>query len=134
MEATEIDHSKLYVPSDGRDTAVGFYRDALGFGIDGMERYESGEKPFFSVRLAPGAVIHIEPDEDFEPPARTGYDHIAVRIDDTIDGIERALAAAEVEVDRRLTPLGATGTAPAVYITDPFGYPIELKAERGAEE
>jgi lactoylglutathione lyase len=134
MDATEIDHLKLRIPADGVDTAVEFYRDALGFGIDGMDLYESGEKPFFSARLAPGAVIHLEPDEGFEPPARTGYDHVAVRIDDTIDGIERALAAADVEIDRRLDPLGATGVAPAVYITDPFGYRVELKAERTAAE
>lgn len=134
MHATAVDHIKLYIPSDGRDTAVAFYRDALGFGIDGMALYESGEKPFFSVRLAPGAVIHLEPDEHFEPAARTDYDHIAIRIDDTIDGIQRELAAADIEIDRRLDPLGATGVAPAVYITDPFGYPIELKAERGTDE
>lgn len=134
MDATEIDHIKLYIPPDGRDTAVAFYRNALGFGIDGMDRYESGEKPFFSVRLAPGAVIHLEPDEGFEPPSRTDYDHIAIRIDDSIDGIQRELEAAGIEVDRRLDPLGATGVAPAVYITDPFGYPIELKADGDGAE
>ena len=130
MDATEIDHVKLRIPADGIDDALGFYRDALGFTVEGMDRYESGEKPFFSVRLAPGAVVHVEPDEGFEPPARTGYDHVAVRIDDSIDGIEEALSAAGVAVDRRLDPLGATGVAPAVYVTDPFGYRVELKAER----
>ena len=134
MDAPGTGHINLRTPADGVDTAVEFYRDALGFGIDGMDLYESGEKPFFSARLAPGAVIHLEPDEGFEPPARTGYDHVAVRIDDTIDGIERALEAADVEIDRRLDPLGATGVAPAVYITDPFGYRVELKAERTAAE
>ena len=129
MDATEIDHVKLRIPADGRKRAVRFYRDALGFGIDGMDLYESGEKPFFSVRLAPGAVMHVEPSAGFEPPARTGYDHVAIRIDDTMDGIERALDAAGVEIDRRLDPLGATGVAPAVYVTDPFGYRLELKAE-----
>ncbi|GGJ05110.1 hypothetical protein GCM10008995_13660 [Halobellus salinus] len=133
MDATEIDHAKLRIPADGIDTSLGFYRDALGFGIDGMDLYESGDKPFFSVRLTPGSVIHVEPDKGFEPPARTAYDHVAVRIDDTIDGIERDLQAAGVEVDRRLDPLGATGVAPAVYVTDPFGYRLELKAERTAE-
>lgn len=130
MDATEIDHAKLRIPTDGVEAALGFYRDALGFAIEGMDRYESGAKPFFSVRLAPGAVVHIEPDEGFEPPSRTGYDHLAVRLDDTIDGIEADLSAAGVEVDRRLDPLGATGVAPAVYVTDPFGYRLELKAER----
>lgn len=134
MDVTDIDHLKLYIPPDGRDAAVAFYRDALGFGIDGIGRYESGEKPFFSVRLAPGAVIHLEPDERFEPPARAGYDHIAVRVDDTIEGIKRELAAAEVGIDRQLTPLGATGVAPAVYVTDPFGYRIELKADGDGAE
>lgn len=130
MNATEIDHAKLLIPIDGVETACEFYRDALGFGIEGMERYESGEKPFFSVRLAPGAVLHLEPKDSFEDPG-DGYDHLAVRVDDTIDGIETALDAAGVEIERRLTsPVGATGVAPAVYVIDPFGYRIELKAER----
>jgi len=134
MDATEIDHINLKIPTDGVDAALEFYHDALGFGIDGMDLYESGEKPFFSVRLASGAVIHVQPDEDFEPPERTAYDHVAVRIDDTIDGIEETLSAAGVDIDRRLDPLGATGVAPAVYVSDPFGYQVELKAERTAEE
>ena len=130
MDATEIDHVKLLIPADGVDTALGFYRDALGFAVDGMDLYRSGEKPFFSVRLAPGAVIHVEPDEGFESPGRTAYDHVAVRVDDTIEGIDETLSAAGVDIDRRLDPLGATGVAPAVYVTDPFGYRLELKAER----
>lgn len=133
MNGTAIDHVKLRIPDDGVETALEFYRDALGFGIDGMELYESGEKPFFSVRLAPGAVIHLQPDEEFSPDTdRRAYDHVAVRVDDTIDGIESALSAAAIDIDRRLEPLGATGVAPAVYITDPFGYRFELKAERSA--
>jgi lactoylglutathione lyase len=134
MDATEIDHVNLRIPADGVDTALDFYRDALGFAVDGMDLYESGERPFFSVRLAPGAVIHVQPDEGFESPDRTAYDHVAVRIDDTIEGIERVLEAAGVEPDRRFDPFGATGVAPAVYVTDPFGYRLELKAERTVEE
>jgi lactoylglutathione lyase len=130
MDGTAIDHVKLRIPADGIETALAFYRDALGFGIDGMDLYESGEKPFFSVRLAPGAVVHLEPDEAFAAPTQTAYDHIAVRVDDDIEGIEATLADAGIEIDRRLDPLGATGVAPAVYVTDPFGYRLELKAER----
>ncbi|OYR64617.1 lactoylglutathione lyase, partial [Halorubrum ezzemoulense] len=36
---------------------------------------------------------------------------------------------AGVEVEKRLdSPLGATGEAGAVYVRDPFGYRVELKA------
>ncbi|MGQ4556633.1 VOC family protein [Halobellus sp. GM3] len=128
MNGTAIDHVKLRIPEDGVGDALAFYRDALGFGIDGMDLYESGEKPFFSVRLAPGAVIHLQPEGS--TTATDGYDHVAVRVDETIDGLERELDDAGVDVDRRLDPLGATGVAPAVYVTDPFGYRLELKAER----
>jgi lactoylglutathione lyase len=132
MNGTAIDHVKLRIPGDGIETAGSFYRDALGFGIDGMDLYEAGEKPFFSVRIAPGAVIHLQPDATGERPGtdRSGYDHVAVRVDDTIEGIESKLGDADVAIDRRLDPLGATGVAPAVYVTDPFGYRLELKAER----
>ena len=132
MNGTAIDHVKLRIPEDGIETAQSFYRDALGFGIDGMDLYEAGEKPFFSVRIDPGAVIHLQPDVTGERPGtgRSGYDHIAVRVDDTIEGIESELDDAGVAIDRRLDPLGATGVAPAVYVTDPFGYRLELKAER----
>lgn len=132
MNGTAIDHIKLRIPEDGVETAIAFYRDALGFGIDGMDLYEADEKPFFSVRFAPGAVIHLQPETPSERPGadRSGYDHVAVRVDDTIDGIESTLDDAGVDIDRRLDPLGATGVAPAVYVTDPFGYRLELKAER----
>ncbi|WP_144904365.1 VOC family protein [Halobellus captivus] len=131
MNGTAIDHVNLHIPEDGVGSALEFYRDALGFDIVGMDLYESGEKPFFSARLAPGAVIHLQPDAGFAPASEhTAYDHVAVRIDDTIEGIEDALAAADVDVERRLEPLGATGVGPAVYVTDPFGYRIELKAEQ----
>ncbi|MFB6155913.1 MAG: VOC family protein [Haloferacaceae archaeon] len=123
MQATAIDHVNLHVPADGTETARAFYGDALGFEIE-----EYDDKPFFDVRLAPGAVLHLWPDEDFRPPDGDNYDHVAVRLDHEVDEVREALAEADVEVDREGTPLGATGTAPAVYVTDPFGYQVELKA------
>jgi catechol 2,3-dioxygenase-like lactoylglutathione lyase family enzyme len=123
MDATAIDHVNLRVPADGIDAAREFYADRLGFDI---ETYE--EKPFFDVRLASGAVFHLWPDETFERPTGENYDHVAVRLDHGIDEVKRRLDDAGVEVEREGTPHGATGTAPAVYVTDPFGYLVELKA------
>lgn len=128
MDATAIDHVNLRIPADGLDAAVEFYRDALGFEIENRDLYESGEKPFFSVRLTPASVIHLRPAENFEPPTETAFDHVAIEFAHDIDELRGHLDAAGVEIDRQLEPLGATGVAPAVYVTDPFGYTLELKA------
>ncbi|MDS0299832.1 VOC family protein [Halogeometricum sp. S1BR25-6] len=130
MDVTEIDHANLHIPADGVESAVAFYRDRLGLQIENRELYEAGEKPFFSVRLAPGAVLHLQPDEEFRTPSGDGFDHLAFRVDADIEDLKAELDEAGVELDRELEPLGATGVAPAVYVTDPFGYTLELKATR----
>lgn len=128
MQATHIDHVNLRVPADGADDAREFYGERLGFGIEDGP-YEAGEKPFFDVRLAPAAVLHLWPTEEFEPPTATNYNHVAVVVEESIEAVEAELDAAGVEVEKSLdAPLGATGEAPAVYVRDPFGYRVELKA------
>ncbi|CCC41361.1 VOC family protein [Haloquadratum walsbyi] len=130
MHGTAVDHIKYYIPTDGRVDAVKFYHDGLGFAIEGMAAYESDEKPFFSVRISPGSVLHLEPDPKFSKPDRTAADHVAIRVAESIDVIETMLTDADIDIDRRLTPRGATGVAPAVYVTDPFGYRVEIKSEQ----
>ena len=128
MQARHIDHVNLRIPEDGVDEARKFYRDRLGFGIEDA-LYAADEKPFFDVRLSATAVIHLWPTDEFEPPAATNYDHVAVVVEESIEDIEAELDASGVEVEKTLdSPLGATGEAPAVYVRDPFGYRVELKA------
>lgn len=128
MDARAIDHATLHVPADGLADARSFYGDALGFELEGVERYRSGETPFFDVRLTPDHLLHLWPTEEFAEPGGTGYDHLALVVEQGIDEIEATLADAGVDVERRLeNPLGATGRAPAVYVRDPFGYRVELK-------
>lgn len=130
MDATDIDHVNLRIPADGTADALDFYRDRLGFEADRLDAFEAGEKPFFAVRLAPGNVLHLWPDEAFEPPTGTNFDHVAVRLDEAVEDVKATLDEAGVDVQEEFEPLGATGTAPAVYVEDPFGYRIELKVER----
>ena len=127
MDVRAIDHVNLRIPADGVDEALGFYRDVLGFEPENLDRYERGERPLFSVRLNESAVVHLRPDEAFTPPAGESYDHVAVVVEASIDEVKRTLAEAGVDVERESTPLGATGSAPAVYVRDPFGYLLELK-------
>ncbi len=49
-------------------------------------------------------------------------------VDHTIEEVRNRLEAAGVPIEKELTPLGATGEAPAVYMKNPFGYTVELKS------
>lgn len=129
MDVAHIDHVNLYVPEDGVETATDFYADRLGFETEGTDAFESGEKPFFAIRLTPEHVIHLWPTSEFDPPDGAGFNHVALVVAASIDEIEAALEEAGVDVAERLdAPRGATGESPAVYVRDPFGYQIELKA------
>jgi catechol 2,3-dioxygenase-like lactoylglutathione lyase family enzyme len=128
MDVRSIDHVNLRIPEDGVDEALEFYRDRLGFGIEGLERYRDGDQPFFDVRLAPAHVIHLWPTDEFESPTGNNYNHVALIVEDDIEAVKERLSAAEVPVESELdSPLGATGRAPAVYVRDPFDYRVELK-------
>jgi len=128
MRARHIDHVNLRIPADGVDDAREFYGEKLGFGIEDA-LYAAGEKPFFDVRLSATAVVHCWPTAEFEPPTATNYDHVAVVVEGSADEIEAELAAAGVEIEKSLDePLGAVGESSAVYVRDPFGYRVELKA------
>ncbi len=129
MEISTIDHVNLRIPADGVDPATEFYGERLGFGTEGVEAVRSAEQPFFDVRLAPEHVLHLWPSPEFESPSGNNYSHVALVVDGDVAAIRDHLAAANVEVERELSgPLGATGRAPAVYVRDPFGYQVELKA------
>ncbi|UIP00106.1 VOC family protein [Halobaculum sp. CBA1158] len=128
MQVRAIDHVNLRIPADGLDDARAFYADGLGLELEGVERFESGDKPFFDVRLSPAHVIHLWPTESFEPPTATNYDHVALVVDESVETVIDRLDDAGIGVEKRLdAPLGATGEAAAVYVRDPFGYRVELK-------
>ncbi|NHX35849.1 MULTISPECIES: VOC family protein [Halolamina] len=128
MNPSHLDHVNLTVPADRVDDAVAFYRDTLGFELEDLDAYRAGDRPIFSIRLSETSLIHVSPSEEFEPPAETHFDHVAVVVEESIDGIERELSDAGIEIEREARDLkGATGTAPAVYVRDPFGYRVEIK-------
>ena len=129
MDVEAIDHVNLRIPTESVDDATDFYGDRLGFDIEGLERFRDDEQSFFDVRLAPGHVIHLWPTGAFEAPSGDGFNHVALRLDADREAITERLAGNDVDVEMELdAPLGATGRAPAVYVRDPFGYLLELKA------
>jgi len=129
MDVRSIDHVNLRIPTEGVEDALDFYRDRLGFAIEGLDRYRGGGQSFFDVRLAPEHVVHLWPTDEFEPPSGNGYNHLALVVEADVEAVKGDLSAADVAVESELeSPLGATGRAPSVYVEDPFGYLVELKA------
>lgn len=127
MNARHIDHVNFRIPADGVDVARSFYGETLGFGIEDA-LYEADEKPFFDIRLSATAVVHCWPSDDFETPNATNFDHFCVVVEEEMEAVKSRLADAGVEIDEELdSPRGATGEASSVYVSDPFGYRIELK-------
>lgn len=130
MDVRHMDHVNLRTPADALDAARAFYEERLGFPLEGVGAFETGEKPFFDVRLAPTAVIHLWPSDDFEPPTGANYRHACVVVEQPIEDVKEELDDVGVEVVMELdSPRGATGVGPAVYVADPFGYRLEIKAD-----
>lgn len=127
MNPANLDHVNLRIPADRVDDVVAFYRDTLGFGLEDLDAYRAGDRPIFSVRLSESSIIHISPSEAFAAPEERNFDHVAIVVEDPIDAVKAQLTDADVEIERESTPRGATGSAPAVYVRDPFGYRIEIK-------
>lgn len=123
-----LDHVNLRIPESRIDEAVEFYDEILGFDLENMDRYESGAKPFFSFRIGPTAVVHVQPTASFASPTGAAFDHVAICMETPIDEIRSRLETNGVPIDREFEPLGATGVGPAVYVTDPFGYTVEIKS------
>lgn len=130
MDGQAIDHVNIKIPDDRVDDAVEFYRDGLGFGSEQLEAYRDDDRTLFSFRISDTSVLHVRPVEpaEFEEPDGNGYDHFAIVLDADIEEIRETLDDAGIEVRRTSNPLGATGRNPAAYVTDPFGFDIELKA------
>lgn len=129
MDAHAIDHANLHIPSDGIETALEFYRDALGFHIERLDQFHAGETPFFAVRVTPKSAIHLWPDPDFEPPSGEGYDHLAIHLAESLGAIRETVQTAEITIEDERSVLGAAGEATSIYVRDPFGYLLELKAD-----
>lgn len=130
LHVAAFDHVNLQIPSDGVDDALAFYRDTLGFSVEDLAAYREGERPIFTFRLTDTAVIHVRPTDQFEAPSDRNFGHFAIVFDASIDAIRSRLAEAAVPIERDGNPKGATGSNPAVYVRDPFGYLLELKQAR----
>jgi catechol 2,3-dioxygenase-like lactoylglutathione lyase family enzyme len=132
VRVSGLDHVNLRVAD--ADRSLAFYRDVLGLEPERLDPFRRGETSLLTLRVAPGAILHLVPTDGFEPPPRdlldAAWNHVALNVDGPMDALVAELGGAGVEIDREpFDAYGARGLGRAVYVRDPDGYRIELKTE-----
>lgn len=121
----DVLHSAIWV-SDINET-LSFYVDALG--LKKTNEFESGDgaKNIY-VAGESDTEIQFKYDPDREVQEATGFDHVAVAVDDTDAEVERLIE--ETGCTLRRGPLTSEGAnARVAFIEDPDGYGVELVEE-----
>ena len=124
MRVHELDHIVLDVADVERSLA--WYTELLGLEGDRVEQWRAGEVPFPSVRVHAGCII------DLFRSDRTGenMDHLCLVVDPAdVDAVaaDGRFTVLEGPVDR----YGARGVGRSVYVADPDGNTVELRAYVG---
>lgn len=120
VDVVGLDHVVLNVADARR--AVEWYRDLLGLEVLRFDEWERGEVFFPSVRVDATTIL------DLLEVERTGQnvDHVCLVIDGDVDEI--ATSGRFDVVEGPATRWGARGDARAVYVRDPDGNTVELRA------
>ncbi|MDQ2052212.1 VOC family protein [Natronolimnohabitans sp. A-GB9] len=121
----DVIHSAIWVSDI--DETLSFYVDVLG--LEKTREFESGDGAK-NVYVAGDSEIELQfkyhPDRELPEPS--GFDHVAVSVDDTDAELERIVE--ETDCPIRRGPLTSDGAnARVAFIEDPDGYGIELVEE-----
>lgn len=120
LKVKGIDH--VVVVCADVERSVAWYRDKLGLEPLRLEAFRDGTVPFVSMRISDVALIDLVPGE------RSGenIDHFSLHVE---ADLVQVAASGEFDVVRPPTTIfGAQGDGPGMYIRDPDGNVIELKA------
>ena len=117
---TGLDHIVLLVEDVER--SVAWYVDELGLAPERLDEWRDKKVFFPSVRVSPTTVIDILAG----PRADKNVDHFCLVVED--DVAELAASGRFDVVDGPDRRWGAQGDATSIYVTDPDGNVVELRA------
>ena len=119
--AFALDHLVLVVADVERSLA--WYQQH--FGLEGVrvEEWRAGQAPFPSLRVNPMTIIDLIPGHDGQ---RGHLDHVCFVVSD--DDLEDARADPDLTIVDEGERFGAQGVAHSIYVNDPDGMTVELRA------
>jgi catechol 2,3-dioxygenase-like lactoylglutathione lyase family enzyme len=104
------------------EATLAWYQRHLGLEGVRLDEWRTGQVPFPSLRIDAGTIIDFIPGD---PEERGHLDHICVVVDRShLDGIRTGGLGVIAEGQR----FGARGVAESVYVRDPDGLVVELRA------
>lgn len=128
LRITGLDHIVLNVSDVER--SLEFYVDRLGLSPVRVDAFRNGEVKFPSVRINEGCIIDL-----FPPAMHNGnvagrnLNHFCLVTGEAIDSVAAALETAGIRiVDRAERNFGARGFATSIYVHDPDGNVVEIRA------
>ena len=126
IQVTALDHIVLRVSDVQR--SLDWYITRLGLAPVRVDEWRAGQCPFPSVRVSAGTIIDLIPgDVDH---ARRNLDHFCMVV--SADDLAEVRSSDEFTIvrDPDFELYGARGYADGLYIADPDGNEIELRAYR----
>ena len=125
LHVEALDHIVLAVADVGRSLA--WYCETLGLAPVRVDQWRAGDAPFPSVRVSVGTIIDlIEAGEG--APAGRNVDHFCLVVAAEDLATVRASDAFEIVRDPDFALYGARGMADGLYVRDPDGNEVELRA------
>ena len=124
IDVLAMDHIVLRVSDVERSLA--WYTSMLGLESVREDEWRAGECPFPSVRISEGTIIDLI-DGDVDLEARN-LDHFCLVVSAESLAAVRESGAFEIVRDPDFELFGARGMADGLYVRDPDGNEIELRA------
>ena len=124
IQVRELDHLVLVAADVER--SVAWYRDVLGLEALRLEEWRRGEVFFPSVRVNEGTIIDVVAGER-DARARGNVDHFCLVVEPT-DFVALGRSGTFDVVEGPVTRWGARGDATSLYVRDPDGNVVELRA------
>lgn len=124
---TGLDH--IVLVARDVETTFAWYQRHLGLEAVRLEEWRAGDVPFPSLRVTPTTIIDVVGGDPGPPTGFTGPGHLAhVCFVVAAEDLDAVRADPSLVVEEEGTRFGAQGNASSVYVRDPDGLVVELRA------